>query len=282
MRNLILIVSLVAFTLVSCDKTNETMVQLHNEEKNAAIVAAKKLSERHDFFVKEILSNMDHLQIQKAKALDNSKERTMEVIFDAIEITTGIRPVILSECALANGIAKLKEIDKQVIDLDRSDFSLSAFNTSSNLDNGLKKVDKIIREETPSVEEKIDRLEQIQEEMFDDATVSLTDYTKFLNSTEVLKGSIQFWNEYAETQEQSGKNPNSNNEQNPTNAMEKWSFLAKLAFVASADAVGAVIGCFLGGYLTVNGIPIYIPAGPEGSVVSLAVLSVIAANMVGW
>ena len=59
-------------------------------------------------------------------------------------------------------------------------------------------------------------------------------------------------------------------------------FAQKIAFVSAADAVGAVAGSFVGGYIIIKGVPVYIPAGPQGAAAGLAILSFVAAKMVGW
>ena len=65
-------------------------------------------------------------------------------------------------------------------------------------------------------------------------------------------------------------------------SVRDWSFWKKLGFVSAADAVGGVLGLFLGGYIVVNGILVYLPAGATGMVGGAAALSYIAAKMVGW
>ena len=95
---------------------------------------------------------------------------------------------------------------------------------------------------------------------------------------EILKGSMNLWNLYGEDAISFG----SDSGIMFSKSMTKWSFFKKLAFVAAADAVGAIVGHFLGGYLIINNVPVYVPAGPQGSIVGLATLSVIAAKMVGW
>ena len=59
-------------------------------------------------------------------------------------------------------------------------------------------------------------------------------------------------------------------------------FLEKIAFISAADAVGAVLGFFCGGVITVNGVPMYVPPGPSCIGPSAAVVSFIATKACGW
>lgn len=279
MKNLFLVFSVLILILTSCEKSQDVENNLDSIGKSTALAAAKELSKEHDFFVKEFLFNMDHGKLQRVKGIDSSNRQSLELIFDAVELVAGVRPVVLEDQSTPQGIAKIRaQGDLPVYDFNRSDFGLSTFNESNKLNDPFQNVDKIVKDEGTSPKEKVYKLEELQYEILINPNASLQDYTNFINSTEVLKGSLEFWSDYADGLDDVGLGI----EFSATNPMTKWPFLAKLAFVAAADAIGAVAGNFIGSYLIVNGVPIYVPAGPQGAAVGLAVLSVIAASMVGW
>jgi len=121
-------------------------------------------------------------------------------------------------------------------------------------------------------------ISEIQTKISLDPNATLDDIKVFYNTTEILKGSLSLWN-----------NENSMNQVKMNNMgiyyakpLSKWSFWAKLGFVAAADALGGVLGTFAGGIVTVGGVPMYVPSGPTGTVAGAAALSYIASKMVGW
>lgn len=279
MKNLFLVFSMMMLVLTSCEKNKEVEAQLQDSEKNTLLVEAKELSAEHDYYVSEILSYIDENKMQKAKGYENSDRIAMEVVFDAIEKVSGVRPIVLEESSSNEGFARIKAIDNlPVYDFDENFMNLSDYNSSEVLDSYYVRIDDTVNNEQLSIEEKIININSIQREVSNNKLVNKLDIQNFLNTTEVLKGSIDLWSSYVKVYDIE----NLGSKVMQAKPVTQWSFVAKLAFVSAADAVGAIVGDFIGGYIIIKGVPVYVPAGPQGSVIGLATLSVIAAKMVGW
>ncbi len=279
MKNLFLVFSMMMLVLTSCEKNKEVEAQLQDNEKNALLAEAKELSAQHDYYVNEILFHIDESQMQKAKGHENSDIIAMEVVFDAIEQVSGVRPMVLEESNSKEGVAKIKAVgDLPVYDFDEDFMNLSDYNCSKILEPYYARIDAVVSDEQTGIEDKIMTINFIQREVSNNKLVNKLDTQNFLNTTEVLKGSIGLWSTYVKVYDID----NFGSKILLAKPMTQWSFLAKLAFVSAADAVGAIVGNFIGGYIIIKGIPVYVPAGPQGSVIGLATLSILAAKMVGW
>lgn len=264
----------------SCEKQEVAEVNPQKTDKDQIITNAFRLSQEHDSLLYELLLSERNVYRQKAKSLTSNGSLTLDEIFDVIEEVTGIRPIVVGSFDVTKQLSKANSSnsDYPVFNFDADILSLSGYANSFAVEKYLEQVDRILQDSLCTVQEKISQISEVQNSVKSDSELSLVDFENFFNTTEVLKGSMTLWsNHYNDMVEKQQANP-----MFKAKPLKQWSFFAKLAFVAAADAVGAVLGTFVGSYLIVNGVPIYIPAGPQGAFVGLATLSVIAGNMVGW
>lgn len=114
-----------------------------------------------------------------------------------------------------------------------------------------------------TITEKINLISGIQIKISQDSKATLNDIEIFYNTTEILKGSLSLW-----------YNENSMNEVKQSisgiyyaKPITKWSFWAKLGFVAGADALGGrKQGDISWRCCYCYGVPMYVPSGPTGTV----------------
>lgn len=281
MKKIFVSIALTAIVFSSCDKKEVLSTKEDNSNRQEILYAAKELSVKHDALVQDMLSSCREKVKPNGQAVFGSDKMNMEWgdLFQVIEDVTGIKPEIVQEKRTEGRqlVAGNSEDDLPVYDFDRETISLSQYSNSFSLGNYLASVDKIVLDSMMSISEKEIEINKIQQKVKVDLGVNATDYENFINTTEVLKGSLKLWNNHAGDESR----------QNASGLMRAksirdWPFFSKLAFVAAADAVGAVVGTFIGSYIIIKGVPVYIPAGPQGAAAGLAVLSVIAAKMVGW
>jgi hypothetical protein len=262
----------------SCDKNSEESVA-EVVSPQVLISKAKKFSAEHDQLVYRMLS-LDSQMLMQRVASDAPMQPVefLDHITSVIHQSTGVKPVIADHksqkvlSAVANGNS-----DYYWVNLDVEAISLASFSNSELGAQYMGVVDEILQSTSNSIEQKLIALEDVSVEVLNEDRLSNEELERVLTAVEVLKGSLALWSDVATDGTYVGFAPGVMKSQ-----VKNWSFLKKLAFVSAADAVGGVLGFFLGGYITVNGIPIYLPAGGTGMVVSAAALSYIAAKMVGW
>ena len=279
MKKLIYIVAFVAFTLVSCDKNDNlkssNQIAIEQIKQNA-----KAISSSHDSLVLEMI-NVEKQKIkEKIKSTNNvNSNLNLTEICDVIEEVTGVRPIVLGNMSTTKQLSKSMNNDDDLsINFDVDKLELAEYATSDIITEYLKLLDYIKQDRAKTTSEKNNLISEIQTKISLDPNATLDDIKVFYNTTEILKGSLSLWN-----------NENSMNQVKMNNMgiyyakpLSKWSFWAKLGFVAAADALGGVLGTFAGGIVTVGGVPMYVPSGPTGTVAGAAALSYIASKMVGW
>lgn len=272
------LIAIVTFTFVSCEK-NEVTESTNQDAIEAIKSNAVKISNSHDSLILEML-NVEKQKIrQKIKSSNGTTtELNMNEVLDVIEEVTGIRPIILSNSISAKRMTKsTSENDNMAIDFDVDNLSLSEYANSEILKKYLNSIDKISQDSTITTANKHNLINVTQDEILQDPIATLTDKEIFFNLTEILKGSLSLWN---------NELSNNKNKQNVSGLYltkpSNWGFFKKVGFVAAADALGAILGTFLGGVVVINGVPMYVPAGPSGTAVGAAMLSFIAVKMVGW
>lgn len=283
MKNFICL-SLTALVLsfVSCEKNTEDATSttgLSPAVRTELQQEAKKFSKQHDQLVYEMLS-LDNALLMKRSPADGemSELERLNHVLTVIYRVTGVRPVLVEQQS-----AKVSEAvsgdnpDYYWVNLDADEISLAPYAATDQGLQYLGVVDDIVQNPDISVEEKVQQLDEVQQEVALDATLPEAEMERVLTSVEVLRGSLLLWNDYL-----TSNTPVDNAPGMQKANIRDWSLGKKIAFVAAADAVGGVLGFFLGGYITVGGVPIYMPAGPSGMVLSAAALSYIAASMVGW
>lgn len=272
------LIAIVTFTFVSCEK-NEVTESTNQDAIEAIKSNAVKISNSHDSLILEML-NVEKQKIrQKIKSSNGTTtELNMNEVLYVIEEVTGIRPIILSNSISAKRMTKsTSENDNMAIDFDVDNLSLSEYANSEILKKYLNSIDKISQDSTITTANKHNLINVTQDEILQDPIATLTDKEIFFNLTEILKGSLSLWN---------NELSNNKNKQNVSGLYltkpSNWGFFKKVGFVAAADALGAILGTFLGGVVVINGVPMYVPAGPSGTAVGAAMLSFIAVKMVGW
>lgn len=280
MKKIFIIITIQAIIFSSCDKQEVGLTTKQNADRNLVVNKSLKLSEDHDSLLTKLLKKEKQLIRQKAKGLSKETRLEMNEIFDVIEEVTGVRPYMIRSSDEIKQLSKASGVGENppVFSFDNEDINLSEYSNSAESRKYLERVDLIMKDSSINVQDQIQRISAVQEDVKQDPLLDNTDFENFFNTTEVLKGSMMLWNNYY-MEIQAKQDDNSIFKAKP---LKQWSFFAKLGFVAAADAVGAVLGTFVGGFLIVNGVPIYIPSGPQGACVGLATLSLIAGNMVGW
>lgn len=266
----------------SCDKNEKFVSEKEIPDSSEIVSAASALSGAHDSIVHEMLEKTRALTAQRI-SVSGTPDDYSDLLdaFDIISEVTGVKPVLLE-----NGISEKQQVlsgtmnDTPALILDIDDNpGLSEYAGSELSARYLSLVDAIIEDSLLGAQEKWNRISQIQERVLNDQKATVTDIESLLYGTELLKGSLLLWNnEYGNFSIKSSADPT----RLSATSITKWGFFKKLAFVAAADAVGGVLGLWLGGYITVNGVSMYIPAGPGGAAAAAASVSFIAAKLVGW
>jgi hypothetical protein len=280
MKKVFVKIVIMAMIFSSCEKQEVGELSRQTIDKDLIISKALRLSQQHDSLLTQLLLSERKVIRQKVKSSTNDESLDLDEIFDVIEEVTGVRPFVVKSSDEAKQFSKANNNgdDYPIFNLDEDNISLSGYANSPAVGKYLEHVDIILQDSLLSVGEKISQICDVQNNVKGDSLISVVDFENFFNTTEVLKGSMTLWNNYYnETAENQNVNP-----LYKAKPLKQWSFFSKLGFVAAADAVGAVLGTFMGGFLIVNGVPIYVPSGPQGACVGLATLSVIAGNMVGW
>jgi hypothetical protein len=276
-------VSLFFFTLLfsACEKKDSVQSNENPITEQDMSVVAKELSKQHDIILTEMLAAYQEQFKQKAPQLNDGENHTFNPaqVFEVIEAVTGVKPEIITGSASVNQFkVPATENNLPTYDFDQEEINLSLHANSVLLKPYFDEVDLIVNDCMIDVNDKIIKISTLQQDAQTDEELSCFELENFMNSTEVLKGSLLLWGDFVDD-DAIVKNSNGiMYAKSPT----EWSLFKKIAFVAAADAVGAVAGTFVGSYIIVNGVPVYIPAGPQGAAAGLAILSFIAAKMVGW
>lgn len=279
MNKIFYIFACVALTLASCNNTEDLKPSNQNEIERIK-QNAKSISLSHDSLVLEMIHVEKQKIKQKLKSTSNVETNlNLSEVCDVIEEVTGVRPIILGNLSSVKQMYRSSNSDENMsINFDVEELNLSDYATSEILADYFKQIDYIKKDSSNTISEKINLISEIQIKISQDSKATLNDIEIFYNTTEILKGSLSLWN-----------NENSTNLVKQSTSgiyyakpLSEWSFWAKLGFVAAADALGGVLGTFVGGIVTVGGVPMYVPSGPTGTVVGAASLSYIASKMVGW
>jgi len=277
-------VSLFFFTLLfsACEKKDSVQSNENPITNQNISVAAKELSEQHDIILMEMLAACQEQSRQKAPDLNDGENHTfnLEQVFEIIEAVTSVRPEIIAGSSPGNQFKiPAAEDNLPTYDFDQEEINLSLHVNSVLLKPYFDEVDLIVNDCMIDINDKIEKISTLQQDVQTNSELSYLELESFMNSTEVLKGSLLLWDDFVDDDDVIKKKSNGiMYAKSPT----EWSLLKKIAFVSAADAVGAVAGSFVGGYIIIKGVPVYIPAGPQGAAAGLAILSFVAAKMVGW
>lgn len=281
------IVALFSIILALTSCTKNEFVESNKTNKMSKIEQLKaqaiSFSQKHDSLVSEMLSLEKIKVAQKIKSTKNTNAKLdMNEMFDVIEKVTGTRPIALPNSELTKQFAKAKvNVERSVVvDLDVDQLSISDYANTPTSIQYLELVDDVVQDPSLSILNKDSKIEDIEQAAMNDPHASLTDIATVLNSSETLRGSLTLWqDELSANSSTSGIITQSSTS---NSKLSNWGFFKKLGFVASADAIGGVLGLFFGGIINVGTVPVYVPSGPAGIVCGAAVLSYIAAKMVGW
>lgn len=283
MKNFICLpLTALVLSFVSCEKNTEvatSTTDLSPAIRTELQQEAQKFAKKHDQLVYEMLSLDNELLMKRSPAVSEMSERErLDHVLTVIYRVTGVKPVIVEQqSAKVSAAVSSDDPDYYWVNLDADEISLAPYAATEKGLQYLSVVDDIVQNQESSVDEKVLLLDEVLKEVALDEILPKSEMERVLTSVEVLRGSLILWNDYLTQETPAYYAPGIQKA-----SIRNWSFGKKLAFVAAADAVGGVLGFFLGGYITVGGVPIYMPAGPTGMVLSAAALSYIAASMVGW
>jgi len=263
----ILFAIIIGVSFVGCEK--EVLNTQKEEEQNADVKTvaqikneAVKFSDNHDALIYKLLE-AEAIKLEEKKQKTKNKNATLDGndLLDVIEEVIGVRPMMINN--------NYNTGDATNLNLDLERISLSDYAKTEIEKKYLNFVDAIIQNEQLTILEKVKEINKIQDDIINDSQASASDIENILTSTEVLKGSIKLWSEkFGYVSNQKG---------NPYN----WALWKKILFVATADAVGGVIGYFVGGVIIIDGQSLYIPP-PIGGVALAVAFSYIAGRFVGW
>lgn len=262
---------LLTIGFIACTKTQDESGK--EKEQSAKFRQSQMLSRQHDSIL--LLVRSTEAEMINNHAISGSSELKFEEAFEVLEKVTGYRPVKLNENRAREFFKTNSEPEHLTINLDNRELELSDFANSEIQIHYLELADKIIKDSLIEVPEKLLKISALQKDFLNDALVDQKDIPAFLNVTEILKGSLTLWKSEMGV-------PASVNGKFLIKPIEDWSFWKKLAFVSAADALGGILGTFVGGIIMINGVPMYIPAGPQGTVVGAVTLSYVASKMAGW
>lgn len=275
-KNIFGVLILLVLALISCDK-NEILPDESQSNFEVIQQLSQKLATDHDMWVTKMLDEEKRL-VQLITETHPSKTLELSDYLDVMEKVTGVRPVIGKKEFQASNLFRVSaENGLPVINFDTTVLNLSDFAQSEKAKAYLQKLDHIVQDSILTIDQKIIEIDQIEVAIRDDVQLEAADISSVLNGCYLAKNSMSLWNENS-----SENNMMLINGLYKANPLKKWSFWSKLGFVAAADAIGGVLGFWLGGYVVVNGVPVYVPPGPTGVAASAAGLSYIASKMVGW
>lgn len=243
-RTMLVLLAMV-FIASSCTKENTT--EFGKEIKTSA----SEFSRQHDRYLKEMLE-------YQAKAFPQKTELTMSDVLDVIENVIGVRPVVLEDTTQLSSTCV-------VMNLDADTINLADYSTSSKIESYLSSVDQILLnlDENDSLTSVYQLLDGIESSVMADNQTTDDEKETVVNAVEVLKGSLVLWNNYLDD-DAAKVNP------------QNWPRWKKVLFISAADAIGAVLGYFVGTYIRVMGVYISIPPGLVGAAAGAAAVSYLA------
>jgi hypothetical protein len=264
--------------MASCEK-NSVEATTNSTERKELLIEARNFAQKHDQLVNEMLTLDNALTMQRSpSAAPMDKQERLDHVLNIIYRVTGIKPIVAEYLpSKVSAAASGEDTDYYWVNLDVEEIALAPYAATDASLQYLGVVDDIVQNQETCLEEKLTLLQDVINEVAKDDKLPVAEMERVLTAIEVLKGSLALWSEYFDAESTPSLAPG--RMQAP---IRDWSFGKKLAFVAAADAVGGVLGFFLGGVIVINGIPVYLPSGPTGMVISAAALSYIAASMVGW
>lgn len=271
-------VVVMSLLLSSCEKNAVDQASTSNQ-RDLISEQARQFSIQHDRLVQQMVLLDEELLMQRSPS---QGELTPDEIrahwLSVIEQVTGVKPVVADrQSSKVLAAEEGNDPTNYWVSLDVEEITLAEYAVSEAATTYLGAVDDLVQNEGLSLDEKQLMLQQVIDEVKSDESLPLTETERILTAVEVLKGSMSLWSEF-----QSTTPPMSVGTGMMKASIQNWSFWKKLGFVSAADAVGGVLGLFMGGYIVVNGVPIYLPAGTIGMVGGAAALSYIASKMVGW
>lgn len=248
---------LLSIAVASCKKENERISNVQTTS-NAIKINAFQLSRTHDDFLVEMLNYTSELSRFKGDEVISLND-----ILDVIENVIGSRPMVL------NDISEISD-SMPVFDLNNTAIRFANYATSDNIQLYLNSIDSILDDavDNDDMSILINELNLIEERVLRDNNASVTEKQTITNTIEVFKGSIALWDSLVMDYDDRG---------NPQN----WSRWRKILFIAAADAIGALLGMYYFGVVTVGNYIFFVPPG-TGVAGMAAAVSFIATCFVGW
>ena len=192
MKKVFVKIAMLAVIFSSCEKQEITQSNKQTTDKDQIVTNAFRLSQEHDSLLNRLLLSEKDVLRQKAKGLKDNESLNLDEIFDVIEEVTGVRPYVVKSADGTKQFAKsnFDNSDYPVFNFDEDNLSLSAYTNSIVVQDYLDLVDGILQDSLLSVSEKISDISEVQSTVKSDLAVSLIDFENFMNTTEVLKGSM--------------------------------------------------------------------------------------------
>ncbi len=251
-------ITLLSIAMASCKKESERLIR-NNQITSVTIKNnAVQVSQAHDVFLMEMLNHTSELSQSKGDELISLND-----ILDVIEGVIGSRPMVL------NDISEISD-SMPVFDLNNTTIRFANYATSEKIQLYLNSIDSILDDavDNDDMSILIHELNLIEERVLRDNNASITEKQTITNTIEVFKGSIALWDSLVMDYEDRG---------NPQN----WSRWRKILFIAAADAIGALLGMYYFGVVTVGNYIFFVPPG-TGVAGMAAAVSFIATCFVGW
>lgn len=213
--------------------------------------SASEFSRQHDRYLQEMLE-------YQAKTFPQKTELTISDVLDVIENVIGVRPVVLEDTTQLSSTCV-------VMNLDADTINLADYSASSKIESYFSSVDQILLnlDENDSLTSVYQLLDGIESSVMADNQTTDDEKETVVSAVEVLKGSLVLWNNYLDD-DAAKINP------------QNWPRWKKVLFISAADAIGAVLGYFVGTYISVWGVYISIPPGLVGAAAGAAAVSYLA------
>lgn len=220
---------------------------------------AELVSKMHNDLIMRYIENVDRIIPVKEDTIG------AEEMVSIIECLTGVNITIIEDASQINDNCTVLNLDSII---DDELLKMANYSTTILVENYFNSVDCILESDTLSLQETITLLDTIENVILNDNEASDDEIQVLLNGIEVPKGSLTLW----DTLGYDGSKAN------PTS----WPRWKKILFVAGCDAIGAVVGYFIGGFVTYMGVTYYIPPTTGGAYVTACVFSLFGARRVGW
>ncbi|MBR7023934.1 MAG: hypothetical protein IKI09_10795 [Bacteroidales bacterium] len=250
-----LVLAIAAALLAGCKKDNNASNNKQNTDQ--VLTDAISFSKNHDEFVYRYLKKSEAFQSNKHDSIG------MESTIALLQEMTGLPITVIDDVSQLDGEYMVLDLDAY---MEQECIKLENYSTTSLVRNHFKSVDRVLENDSLSLQETILALDVIEGLVMNDGEANDEEKETLLRGIEVLKGSLLLWENVGMHGEKA----------HPS----QWPIWKKLLFVAGCDAIGAVVGYFVGGIVTYMGASYYVPPTGSGAVAMAGVFSIMAAKYV--